>query len=204
MRRLRLTRSRLPVLATAGVAVVLVAGGCGAAGDGAEPAAEPAPAVSVPADLRMGGDGEASRSADKDKSEDKGQEQAEGETKDDAPAEKGDADAAACAEMQAAWAATNRALVDLSPEHPRALVESFRSGHQAVTSAEPTAEISSAWSAMAGYLGDAVEAFEDVDEDDADAVSTAMAETISADDTERATTAAQEVTDYLAATCTDR
>lgn len=192
MRRFRLTRPRLPVLATAGVAVVLVAGGCGAAGDGAEPAAEPAPAVSVPSDLSMGGDGGASRSAEKD------------EPKDEPSTEEDAADAAACAEMQAAWAGTNRALVDLSPEHPRALVQSFRSGEKAVTSAEPTEEISAAWTTMADYLGDAVAAFEDVDEDDADAVSTAMAESISADDTARATAAAQEVTDYLASTCGGR
>ncbi|GAA1718190.1 hypothetical protein GCM10009809_12610 [Isoptericola hypogeus] len=201
MRPPRHTRSRLPVLAACAVAVGLVTAGCTAAQDGAEPVAEPAPAVSVPADLRMGVEGEASRSASKKPAASKPSAAAKDGAVD---AKDGAVDAKRCASMQEAWAATNRALVDLSAEHPRALVESFRAGHSAVTSTEPTEEVAPSWTTMADYLGDAVAAFEDVDEDDADAVSSAMAGAITADDTAEATTAAQTVTDYLATTCGGR
>jgi len=175
----------------------LALSGCGGAGqDVAEPAVEPAPAISVPSDLRMSDEQGVSRSAEK--SDEKPE-----PSSSPSPSE-GAVDAERCAELQTAWASTNRALVDLSPEHPRALVESFRAGYRAVTSAEPTEEIAPAWTTMATYLRDAVEAFDGVDEDSVDAVSSAMSDAISADDTARATSAAKDVTEYLSTTCDAR
>jgi hypothetical protein len=177
------------------VSTVALVGACGASDGGAESTAEPAPAVSVPGDLQMSGSG-ASSDETASSTADTGEEDPD----DEAAAVDGEK----CAEMQQAWSATNRALVSLSPEHPRALVESFRAGYTAMTSVEPTDEVEPSWAAMSDYLGTAVEAFEDVDEDDAGAVSNAMAGAITTEDTAGATAAAQEVTDYLATTCDGR
>jgi len=164
------------------------AAGCGAPSTGSsEPVAEPAPAVSIPAEAKIDGRTYApSRSGSPD---------------DDAAKAKVAEAAKTCADLQEAWAATNRALVDLSPGHPRSLVASFRDAQRAVTSVEPPSDVDAAWSTMAAYLGDVVEAFETVDTDDADAVTSAMTQAISAGDTTRATQAAQDVTAYLASTC---
>jgi hypothetical protein len=54
---------------------------------------------------------------------------------------------------------------------------------------------------MADYLGGIVRAFEDVDTDDATAVSSAMSETVDEGDTARATSASEEITAFLAGNC---
>ncbi|MGF0115435.1 hypothetical protein ACQFYA_03795 [Promicromonospora sp. Marseille-Q5078] len=194
MRRARLLSRQLPVV----VVGMLVAGaglaGCGQGGDGAEPVAEPAPAVSVPGDLSMGVEGQPSRSKAATPSPSAGS----------GDAEKPAADAEQCAELQVAWSSTNRALVDLSPEHPRALVQSFRTADHAMAEAEPPADIATAWGTMSDYLGSAVSAFDDVDEDDANAVSSAMSDAITADDTAEATTAAKDITGFLSTSCSGR
>ncbi|MFC8596979.1 hypothetical protein [Isoptericola sp. NPDC057191] len=194
MRRARLQPRQLSIV----VAGMLVTGAalaaCGqAGGDGAEPAAAPAPAVSIPADLSMGMEGEGSGSARTSPSP-------TGGAKDDAAA----VDAERCTALQQAWSTTNRALVDLSPDHPRALVQSFRTADRAMEKAEPTEDVATAWGTMADYLGSAVSAFEDVDEDDANAVSSAMAGAITADDTAEATSAAKDITQYLSTSCAAR
>jgi hypothetical protein len=179
--------SRAAAVAVGVLATAAFLGACdqGASAGTAEPSVEPAPGISIPGDLSIDGSRSASPSG-----------------ADSAPA---DDAAVACAELQEAWAATNRALVDLSPEHPRALVSSFRAAHRAVTSVEePPADIEPAWSTMSEYLGGVVAAFEDVDVDDAEAVSAAMSGAISAGDTERATSAAEDVTAYTSASCANR
>ncbi|SKC75052.1 hypothetical protein SAMN04324258_3360 [Krasilnikoviella flava] len=174
--------------------------GCGQAGTDEEPVAEPAPAVSIPGDLDMGVEGEPSRSRDASSSPG---------ADDDGSEDNADADASAvdhetCVELQQAWSATNRALVDLSPEHPRALVQSFRTADKAMAAAEPPEDLAEPWGAMADYLGSAVTAFQDVDEDDASAVSSAVADAITADDTADATTAAKDITAFLSTSCAGR
>ncbi|MFE6968778.1 hypothetical protein [Isoptericola sp. NPDC057653] len=196
MRRARLVPRQLPFV----VAGMLVTGAalaaCGQGGDGgAEPAAEPAPAVSIPSDLSMGVEGEAARS---------GSSRPSPSTKDDAADDAAAAQAERCAELQQAWSTTNRALVDLSPDHPRALVQSFRTAGKAMGEQEPPEDVATAWGTMADYLGSAVTAFEDVDEDDANAVGSAMAGAITADDTAEATAAAKDITTFLSTSCTGR
>ena len=91
-----------------------------------------APAVSIPGDLSMGVEGEPSRS--------KGSGSASPDPSADATdggKDESGLDHETCAGLQQAWSTTNRALVDLSPEHPRALVQSFRTADQAMTDAEP-------------------------------------------------------------------
>ncbi|WP_166845062.1 hypothetical protein [Isoptericola sp. BMS4] len=192
------------------VSVAALAGACGGPAEDAEPLAEPAPAVSVPGDLTMSGAGgeETTKSAAATDDEGTGSESdaeaSESPSASPSPdAEGEDVDPERCALMQEAWSSTNRALVqlDASAGHPRTLVESFRAGNRAMTSAEPTEGVATAWGTMSDYLGAAVDAFEDVDEDDADAVSSAMADAVTADDTAEAAAAGQEVTEYLATTC---
>jgi hypothetical protein len=203
MRRARLLPRQLPV-AVVGMLVTGVAlAGCGQGGTDGEPVAEPAPAVSIPGDLDMGVEGEPSRSKDGTASPGAGSEGEDGDTDDgadDAPA----VDHETCVELQQAWSSTNRALVDLSPEHPRALVQSFRTADQAMAAPEPPEDLAEPWGAMADYLGDVVTAFQDVDEDDANAVSSAMADTITAQDTVDATTAARDITAFLSTSCAGR
>ena len=192
MRRARLLSRQLPVV----VVGMLVAGaalaGCGQSGGAAEPVAEPAPAVSVPGDLSMGVEGQPAGSKAATPSPGAGD------------AEEPAVDAEQCAELQVAWSSTNRALVDLSPEHPRALVQSFRTADHAMAEAEPPADLATAWGTMSDYLGSAVTAFDDVDEDDANAVSSAMSDAITADDTAEATTAAKDITEFLSTSCSGR
>jgi hypothetical protein len=199
MRRARLLPRQLPV-AVVGMLVTGVAlAGCGQGGTDGEPVAEPAPAVSIPGDLDMGVEGEPSRSKDATSSPEAGS-----EGKDDGEDDASAVDHETCVQLQQAWSSTNRALVDLSPEHPRALVQSFRTADKAMGAAEPPEDLAEPWGAMADYLGTAVTAFQDVDEDDANAVSSAMADTITAQDTVDATTAARDITAFLSTSCAGR
>jgi len=192
MRHARLLSRHVPTVVVGTLVTAAALAGCGQPGPADEPVAEPAPAVSIPGDLSMGFEGEPSRpepSASPEAAED-------GEASDGAAV-----DHETCVELQRAWSSTNRALVDLSPEHPRALVQSFRTADRAMADAEPPAEVSGAWSTMSDYLDSAVTAFEDVDEDDANAVSSAVADAITADDTADATAAAKDITGFLSTSC---
>ncbi|WP_041294742.1 hypothetical protein [Isoptericola variabilis] len=208
MHPVRRRHPRTAAVTAAAVLSALLLGGCGASeGDEPEPGAEPAPGISVPADLLIDGrtaSGEASAdvSAAPDASPEPSASAASGEPSAEPPAAE-DA-AAACADLQTAWAGTNRALVGLSPEHPRSLVASFREAHRSITSVEPTPDIEEAWTAMTDYLGSAVDAFQDVDADDAAAVSAALTEAITSADTARATAASEEITAYVADSCAAR
>ncbi|MFC7879037.1 hypothetical protein [Isoptericola sp. NPDC057391] len=193
MRRARLLSRQLPVVVVGMLVTGAALAGCGQSGGVEEPVAEPAPAVSIPGDLAMGVEGEPSRSKDV-------------ASPDPSAAATDDEglDHETCAGLQQAWSTTNRALVDLSPEHPRALVQSFRTADKAMAEAEPPEGVAEPWGAMAEYLDSAVTAFEDVDEDDANAVSSAMAGAITADDTAGATTAAKDITAFLSTECAGR
>lgn len=198
MRRARLLPRHLPVVVVGMLVTGAALAGCGASDGGEEPVAEPAPAVSIPGDLSMGVEGEPSRSRD-EASPDPSADPKDAGTDDDSGL-----DHETCAGLQQAWSTTNRALVDLSPEHPRALVQSFRTADKAMTDVEPPEGVAEPWSTMAGYLDSAATAFEDVDEDDVNAVSSAMAGAITADDTADATTAAKDITSFLSAECAGR
>lgn len=199
---MHLDRRRVPRAAAATAAALLsalVLSSCGASGPEATgSASEPAPGVSVPADLLIDGQSPSpGRSASPAPSGDP--------SESPAPSPSGDAasqdPAASCADLQTAWAATNRALVGLSPEHPRTLVASFREAHKAITSVEPPPDIEPAWSEMTDYLTSAVDALRDVDADDAPAVTAAVTDALSAEDTARATAAGERVTAYVADSC---
>ncbi|MFP3714599.1 hypothetical protein [Puerhibacterium sp. TATVAM-FAB25] len=108
---------------------------------------------------------------------------------------------AACADLQAAWNETNKALVDLSPQHPRALVHSFRTAAKAMASVEPPAAVADAWGDMTGYLDTVDGALQEVEADDAAAVSQAVEEAVDADDTTTATAASKDITAYISGGC---
>ncbi len=202
---MQLVRPRIPRTAAVTAAALMSALLLGACDDGTtgspEPGTEPAPAISVPSDLQMDGE---SATATEDASPGSEDDAGASSSPSASASVKGspvDEATARCAELQVAWAATNRALVGLSPEHPRSLVASFREAHRAITSVEPPSDIERPWSAMTDYLTSAVEALEDVDADDADAVTSAVTEALSAEDTARVTAAGEEITAYVADSC---
>ncbi|PZR52586.1 hypothetical protein DNL40_10710 [Xylanimonas oleitrophica] len=204
-----------PAVVTALVLGAALLAGCGA--DQAEPSASPAPAasaVTVPSDAVVsdaegavaGGQAPADDAQAAEDAVDATQAQAEAaqeaetsSAEDPQPAD--DAGPATCAELQAAWSQTNKALVNLSPDHPRALVTSFRSAGRAMEPVEAPDDVADAWRSMSAYLGRVNDALADVDADDTDAVSAAMAREISARDTARATQAAEEITAFVADGC---
>ncbi|WP_425955210.1 hypothetical protein [Xylanimonas sp. McL0601] len=106
-----------------------------------------------------------------------------------------------CTEVQAAWNETNQALVNLSADHPRALVNSFRVAGEAMGKVEAPEAIAKPWATMSDYLKRVNAALENVDADDAAGVSGAMADTVSAADTQAATAAGEKVTAFVAAGC---
>jgi hypothetical protein len=107
-----------------------------------------------------------------------------------------------CADLQTAWNRTNQALVNLSADHPRALVNSFRVAGEAMGKVEKAPEpIAKPWATMSDYLKRVNDALDKVDPDDAAAVSRAMADTVSAADTQTATAAGEKVTAFIAGGC---
>jgi hypothetical protein len=200
----RRTPRAAAVTAAALLSTVLL-GACGSSGD--DDVAEPSPGISVPADLSIDGlspSGAASPGPSGSPAPAAPASPAPSASASASPAPSGSASpqaAASCADLQAAWSATNRALVDLSPEHPRSLVASFREAHRSITSVEPPADVAPAWAEMREYLTSAVDALADVDVDDPGAVTTAVSGALSADDTARATAASEDITAYLAESC---
>ncbi|WP_165350435.1 hypothetical protein [Xylanimonas protaetiae] len=106
-----------------------------------------------------------------------------------------------CSALQAAWSATNQALVNLSPDHPRAFVDSFRVAAESMASVTAPDAVADDWAAMADYLSRVNAAFADVDVTDAAAVQTALAGAVSAEDLQRATTAQSRITVFVSADC---
>jgi hypothetical protein len=145
--------------------------------------AHPVPAVSVPADLAFA--------------------ESDGGPLAPVPSDSPSAEAKGtdCTALQDAWNETNQALVNLSAEHPRALVNSFRAAAKAMSGVPAPEPVAKDWATMSDYLDRVNGAFDDVDSDDAAAVSAAMTHTVSAVDTDRATAAAKRVTAFIAAGC---
>jgi hypothetical protein len=160
-------------LATA-VAVLVPALVLGACSSGTEPvpaASEPAPGISIDSDLTAdGGDAEPESEPTETLSEE-------------------------CATQQQMWAATNRALAGIDEAHPRLLVAGFREAYREFTAVETPDD--HGFDGMETYLKKAVDAFADVDADDADEVASVMTLTFSDVDTTRAAAAHAQVTAYL-------
>ncbi|GAB2450405.1 hypothetical protein GCM10007967_00580 [Xylanimonas ulmi] len=106
-----------------------------------------------------------------------------------------------CPALQATWNQANQALVNLSADHPRALVNSFRVAADAMSGVEVPDAIADSWATMSRYLDRVNAALEDVDASDADAVSAAMSRTVSAEDTQEATAAGERITDFFKSGC---
>ena len=197
--------------------VALVAGfltGCGGNG-GAEPEVAPAPpaAITVDPDAVLEGEGKPSPAPDATAPEEAPADDPSAPAEDsdaasEAPPAEGAEPAPApeatdCPALQSAWNATNQALVNLSADHPRALVNSFRVAAESMSGVEAVPDaISGPWSTMAGYLGRVNDAFQGIDPDDATVVAAAMAAAVSAADTQAATAAGQQITAFVGAGCT--
>lgn len=168
---LRLRTRRTATAVAVALAAGTIVGACSSPEESPDAAPEPAPAISIDSDLSMsdGDDGGAAPSPSVSEE---------------------------CAELQEAWAETNRALAGIDEEHPRLLVAGFREAHRSITSVDDTADVPG-WDGMTAYLTKAVGAFEDIDTNDDQAVASATTLAISDVDTARATTAHESVTAYL-------
>jgi len=192
-------------VATGAAIVLLVAGaltGCIYDFDGTEPEASPAPPAAVTIDPGAVVEGE-DRFGESPAPE--GEEPEEPAA--DEPAESPEPDATSpqpvdCTGIQAAWNATNQALLHLSADHPRALVNSFRTAAESMGSIEEVPEaVAAPWTAMSDYLAQVNAGFESVDADDATAVAAAMAAAVTAADTRAATAAGEKITAFVSAGC---
>ena len=111
-------------------------------------------------------------------------------------------DQLACAALQAAWNATNQALVNLSADHPRALVDSFRAAAESMDGVTEVPDaVAGPWATYSGYLARVNEGFESVDADDANAVAAAMSAAVTSADTREATAAGEQITAFANAGC---
>jgi hypothetical protein len=192
MLHVRQSPSRRGVAARAATACALVAGlltGC--SGSLAEPDVEPAPAASYVV---------VNPDAVIPESDGGGRSPAATPTETPSP-DPSASPVGECAVLQTAWSATNQALVSLSADHPRALVNSFRTAAESMAGIEPPEGVADDWAAMADYLERVNAALEDVDANDADAVAAAMSAAISAEDTQDASDAASRITVFLSADC---
>ena len=117
------------------------------------------------------------------------------------PTPSGSPSATGCAQLRTAWNQTNQALVSLSPDHPRALVNSFSVAAQAMAGIVPPKAIADDWAAMEKYLTTVNNALENVDANDVTAVSSALTAAVSTDDTKHATASAQAVTTFVTSGC---
>jgi hypothetical protein len=110
-----------------------------------------------------------------------------------------------CVAVEEGWASTNRALENLSEDHPRALVGSFLDAAAAMADVDAQAQGFSAlagdWSAFAGYLDRVNVALADVDADDAQAVTAARQAAVSNADTQDAVAHSAAITAFLSAGC---
>ncbi len=210
-------RSRARLAATGAAVLVLVAGlltGCGS--DGAEPEVAPAPPAAITVDPDAVPDGEQvpspapdeAAASEAEPSEEPAEEPAEEPSETPEAAPEADASAAPeedgpadCATLQAAWNQTNQALVNLSADHPRALVNSFRVAGDAMAGVEAPEAIAGPWKTMSGYLVRVNDGLELVDADDATAVAAAMAAAVTAADTQAATAAGQKITAFVGGGC---
>ena len=106
-----------------------------------------------------------------------------------------------CAALQAVWAQTNQALVNLSPDHPWMLVDSFRLASTAMEQGVPLEPIEADWITMLDYLSRISAAFDDVDPNDGAAVNAVLAAVADPQETEAIAQASARITVYLAADC---
>ncbi|WP_418275045.1 hypothetical protein ACNHYB_09180 [Isoptericola jiangsuensis] len=162
-------RTRRALVRTVAVLVpALVLGACSSDADPAPAPSEPVPGISIDSNLTVGGGDVPSPSTSL---------------------------SAECAELQQAWAETNRALAGIDEERPRLLVAGFREAYRSLSSAE--APEGHGFDGMETYLKTAVDALADVDADDADEVASVLTLTFTDVDTTRAAAAHAQVTAYL-------
>ncbi|MGN7702700.1 hypothetical protein [Cellulosimicrobium sp. 22601] len=202
-----------PVRAVAHAAVLaVVAGLClavvasGAFDVVSLPDAAPAAVPSPPA---------ASEGGDAAPVDDGGADDAPGTTPDDEAAEPGDeaegttADPAAatavdpvCRDAEVAWGAAAKAQVNLTVEHPEALVEGFTTARDTLAGASPPGEIARDWAVVTTYLTMIADEVEATGARDTGELSRAIDRVGRRIDTGALTSSSRAVTDYFRAGCT--
>jgi len=112
-----------------------------------------------------------------------------------------DPHAEACLELGTAWSQANQALVNLSADHPRQLVNSFRVASVEMSRAVPMPGIAGPWLIFANYLFLVNQGFEDVDRDNIEDVAAALSQSVTAADTEAAAAAGEAITAFVSGGC---
>lgn len=140
--------------------------------------------------------------------------EAPGSAPDDGAAEPGDGDDGAtvdpdrpaavdpiCRDAEVAWGAAAKAQVNLTVEHPEALVEGFTTARDTLTGATPPGEIARDWAVVTTYLTMIADEVEATGARDTGELSRAIDRVGRRIDTAALTTSSQAVTDYFRAGC---
>ncbi|WP_264029420.1 hypothetical protein [Cellulosimicrobium sp. SH8] len=125
--------------------------------------------------------------------------EAEGTTADPAAATAVDP---VCRDAEVAWGAAAKAQVNLTVEHPEALVEGFTTARDALAGATPPGEIARDWAVVTTYLTMIADEVEATGARDTGELSRAIDRVGRRIDTGALTSSSQAVTDYFRAGCT--
>lgn len=106
-----------------------------------------------------------------------------------------------CRDAEVAWGAAAKAQVNLTVEHPEALVEGFTTARDALTGATPPGEIARDWAVVTTYLTMIADEVEATGARDTGELSRAIDRVGRRIDTAALTTSSQAVTDYFRAGC---
>ncbi|MFD4990552.1 hypothetical protein ACFWH7_00155 [Cellulosimicrobium cellulans] len=106
-----------------------------------------------------------------------------------------------CRDAEVAWGAAAKAQVNLTVEHPEALVDGFTTARDALTGATPPGEIARDWAVVTTYLTMIADEVEATGAGDTDELSRAIDRVGRRIDTAALTTSSQAVTDYFRAGC---
>lgn len=107
-----------------------------------------------------------------------------------------------CREAEVAWGAAAKAQVNLTVEHPEALVDGFTTARDTLAGASPPDEIARDWAVVTTYLTMIADEVEATGSGDTDELSRAIDRVGRRIDTGALTSSSQAVTDFFRAGCT--
>ncbi|QJW37812.1 hypothetical protein [Cellulosimicrobium protaetiae] len=107
-----------------------------------------------------------------------------------------------CREAEVAWGVAAKAQVNLTVEHPEALVEGFTTARDTLVGATPPEDVARDWAVVTTYLTMIADEVEATGTRDTDELSRAIDRVGRRIDTGALTSSSQAVTDYFRAGCT--
>lgn len=188
-----LVRARAVVLAALVTVPALAA--CGGPGASGAPSADPSPTASTAADASPG------TASPTDAADAAGDAATTSTVASTDPSAAPTLAAEDCATLTAAWTKTNKALLSLSDEHPRALVAGLLTARDAMADVDAPAGVTDDWATVRTFLDDAGTAVQDVDPGDAKAVAAALDTAVKPGTSDAVAGASQEITAFLATSC---